>query len=187
MLATEQDQVADLRTELANMDASIATLRQESRLAVENADHLQGLLHDREDDLTTYSQRLSSKEEEIAQLHDKLSSLTREHSRVTSEQSRTVSDITVREAEIRRQLEDAIRAKTEAQVDASSLRESLSSLQDDIEKLRRQVHELKKENADQDIKIVQMERQQEKDKVDNYGLNIALEAKQQELELVSDG
>ena len=58
-------------------------------------------------------------------------------------------------------------------------------LNTELEKLRRQVHDLKQESADKEVKIVQLTKSRNQDKEDMQGLNIALDSKQQELELVS--
>jgi predicted nuclease with TOPRIM domain len=57
--------------------------------------------------------------------------------------------------------------------------------QDELEHLRRQVHELQKESADKEVRIAQLSKQRMQDREDLEGLNLALDSKQQELELVS--
>ncbi|KAF9006335.1 hypothetical protein BDZ89DRAFT_1233283 [Hymenopellis radicata] len=46
------------------------------------------------------------------------------------------------------------------------------------------VHELKNDSANKDLKITQLHKEREKDRADVDGLNMALESKQQELELI---
>ena len=55
---------------------------------------------------------------------------------------------------------------------------------EEVERLRRHVHSLQQESADKEVKIVQMMKQHSLDKEDLQGLNIALDSKQQELQLV---
>ncbi|KAJ7893967.1 hypothetical protein B0H14DRAFT_3662083 [Mycena olivaceomarginata] len=57
-------------------------------------------------------------------------------------------------------------------------------LKDEIERLRGQIHELQQESADKEVNIVQITKQRAQDKEDLKGLNIALDSKQQELELL---
>ena len=160
-------------------------MRRERQAAVEEAAHFEKLLVERDAEVATCSKKLTAKEEELDTLRDELSSLRREHNRLLSEHDRAVSSVDGREADARKQIDDAIRAQTEAVMEAENLQDRVDTLQEEVEKLRRQVHELKKQSADQDVKIVQMERQHDQDKEDKLGLNIALDSKQQELELVS--
>jgi chromosome segregation ATPase len=55
----------------------------------------------------------------------------------------------------------------------------------EIERLKGQTRELQQESADKEVRIVQITKQRAQDKQDLEGLNIALDSKQQELELVS--
>lgn len=167
------------------MDEQFSQLQRERQAAAENITHLEKLLEERDAELDTFTKKLSSKEEEIDSLRDELSSLRREHARLASEHDRAISSVGGREADARKQVEEALRSQTEAQMEAKSLQDRVDTLQEEVEKLRRQVHELKKQSADQDVKFVQMQRQHEQDKEDKLGLNIALDSKQQELELVS--
>jgi chromosome segregation ATPase len=77
-----------------------------------------------------------------------------------------------------------VRAKAEADVEINASRDRIVELQEEVERLRRHVHGLQQESADKEVKIVQMMKQHSLDKEDLQGLNIALDSKQQELQLV---
>ena len=111
--------------------------------------------------------------------------MKREHARIVNEQSRTLQDVVAREVEARAAMEAMVREKAENEVQAVSLKERVSALTAEVERLRRQVHELQQESADKEVKLVQLHKQRSQDKDDINGLNIALDSKQQELELVS--
>ena len=111
--------------------------------------------------------------------------MKREHARIVNEQSRTLQDVVAREVEARAAMEGMVREKAEADVQVNSLKERTSALTAEVERLRRQVHELQQESADKEVKLVQLAKQRAQDKEDLNGLNIALDSKQQELELVS--
>ena len=111
--------------------------------------------------------------------------MKREHARIVNEQSRTLQDVVAREVEARAAMEAMVREKAENEVQAASLKERVSALTAEVERLRRQVHELQQESADKEVKLVQLQKQRSQDKEDINGLNIALDSKQQELELVS--
>jgi hypothetical protein len=68
--------------------------------------------------------------------------------------------------------------------EARNLRERIASMQEEMDKLRQTVQVLKQQSADQDVKMLQMEKRHDQDVEDKLGLNIALDSKQQELELV---
>lgn len=97
-------------------------------------------------------------------------------------------------------LEEELRVTTEANAEAQhQLLEKVSQLQQEksdietergnlsseISRLRIHVQQLQKDSAVMEVTIVQLNKQRDQDKVDIGGLNIALESKQQELELVS--
>lgn len=110
--------------------------------------------------------------------------MKREHARTVNEQSRKLQDVVAREVESRAAMESMVREKAEHDVQVGSLTDRVSALTTEIEKLRRQVHELQQESADKEMKLVQLQKQRAQDKEDMNGLNIALDSKQQELELV---
>jgi hypothetical protein len=64
-------------------------------------------------------------------------------------------------------------------------KERVGSLMDEVAKLRRTVHEMQQTSAAREVTIVQLRKERERDREDVNGLNIALDSKQQELELVS--
>ena len=78
-----------------------------------------------------------------------------------------------------------MRGKGEADIAADALRERVGALEAEQEKLRKQVRDLQAESANREVNIAQMEKQRDRDREDLQGLNIALDSKQQELELVS--
>ena len=71
-----------------------------------------------------------------------------------------------------------------ADVEFKASRDRIVGLKEEVEQLRRHVHSLQQESADKEVKIVQMMKQHSLDKEDLQGLNIALDSKQQELQLV---
>ncbi|KAL5525229.1 hypothetical protein ACEPAF_9098 [Sanghuangporus sanghuang] len=71
-----------------------------------------------------------------------------------------------------------------AEVESRELREKLAKMQEENEKLRKNINVLKHESADQDVRVLQLEKMHDQDTEDKLGLNIALDSKQQELELI---
>jgi chromosome segregation ATPase len=96
-----------------------------------------------------------------------------------------ITDLTTRANGAQAELGAAARDKGDADATVNSLRERIATLEADLEKLGKQVRDLQTESANREVQIAQMEKQREKDREDLQGLNIALDSKQQELELVS--
>jgi chromosome segregation ATPase len=113
-----------------------------------------------------------------------MAGMKREHSRVLDEQNRALQEFAGQEGEARMHMEVLIRQKAEADVEMRTLKDRVGALKDEVERLRRQVHELQQESADKEVKMLQVTKQRAQDKEDLQGLNIALDSKQQELELV---
>jgi hypothetical protein len=114
-----------------------------------------------------------------------MSKMKRDHARTLDEQIRALQDTVGQEGETRQRMELLVKEKAAGDIELSTLKDRVAALKEEIERLRRQVHELQQESADKEVKIVQITKQREKDKEDLQGLNIALDSKQQELELVS--
>lgn len=142
-------------------------------------------LHRRDEEIAEFSQKVRAQELEAENLREELGKLKREHAHVLNEQSRALKEATGSEGEARKQLQDLVRQKAEADVELKSTKDRLESLKNEMERLRKHVRDLQQESADKEVKIVQFTKQHAQDKEDIQGLNIALDAKQQELELVS--
>ena len=104
---------------------------------------------------------------------------------MTDEHRRALADLTTRAEGTQVELEAAVQGKDDADAVVHSLRERIGTLEAELEKLGKQVRDLQTESANKEVSIAQMEKQRERDREDLHGLNIALDSKQQELELVS--
>ena len=123
----------------------------------ENVARLEENVRQRDTEIVDYSACVVEREMVAEQLREQISNLKREHSRI----------------------------KAEADMAVGTLKERDNTLKEEVSGLRRQVHELQQESADKEVKLVQLMKQRSQDKEDIHGLNIALDSKQQELELVS--
>ena len=123
-------------------------------------------------------------EYEVEQLRTELASLRREHARIQTDHARSLSEAEVRASDAVELRNDTARRHYAAEAEARELREKLEKMQEENDKLRKSVNLLKQQSADQDVKILQLQKTHEQDTEDKLGLNIALDSKQQELELV---
>ena len=110
--------------------------------------------------------------------------MQREHAHLVSDQTRALREAANQEDESKTRVDQLVRAKAEADVEIKVSRDRIVVLKEEVERLRRHVHSLQQESADKEVKIVQMTKQHSLDKEDLQGLNIALDSKQQELQLV---
>ena len=113
-----------------------------------------------------------------------MSKIKREHAHLVNEQTRALRDAAAQEDESKARVDLLVQAKAEADVEIKTSRDRIVVLKEEVERLRRHVHSLQQESADKEVKIVQLMKQHSLDKGDIQGLNIALDSKQQELELV---
>jgi hypothetical protein len=121
---------------------------------------------------------------EVENLHEEISTIKREHAHLINEQTKALRDAAGREDESKARMDQLVRAKAEADVQIKSSRDRIIVLKEEVEGLRRHVRSPQQESAHKEVKIVQMTKQHPLDKMDLQGLNIMLDSKQQELELV---
>ncbi|KAJ7431233.1 hypothetical protein FB451DRAFT_436193 [Mycena latifolia] len=153
-----------LKQTLQARENRIVELGHERQYALDNVSRLEENIRRRDAEVAEYSQRNLKREAEIEELREQMSRMKREHATT---------------------LEAALATKTaEADQQTRQAKERAGDLKDEIERLRRQIHELQQESADKEVKIVQITKQRAQDKEDLQGLNIALDSKQQELELL---
>lgn len=162
----------------------MSTLENERQYAYDSVSRLQDNIRQRDAEINDLTKRFRDREAEVEEIREALTRQRREHARIVDEQSRKLSEVVAREVESRHSMEQAVRERAETDVLTNTLQERVGMLNEELEKLRRQVHELQQESADKEVKLAQASKQRAQDKEDLQGLNIALDSKQQELELV---
>ena len=179
-----QEQVTDLTHDLQERDDKVSDLEQERQFANDNVARLEENLRTRDAEISHITQRVLERESELEHLREEMSTIKREHAHLINEQTRALRDAAGQEDESKARVDQLVRAKAEADVEIKTSRDRIIVLKEEVERLRRHVHSLQQESADKEVKIVQMTKQHSLDKEDLQGLNIALDSKQQELELV---
>ena len=170
---------------IAQRDARIEDLDKERQFVLENIERLENNLRRRDAEVEEYAHRVMERESEAEDLREEMNTMKREHARIVDEQNRALQDVASRQGEDKMHIEMALRQKAEVDVEARMSKERVSVLTEEVERLRRQVHDLQQESADREVRLVQANKQIAQAQDDNQGLNIALDSKQQELELVS--
>ncbi|KAG7087433.1 hypothetical protein E1B28_013399 [Marasmius oreades] len=173
-----------LAHKLQEREARINELEMECRFNADNVARLEKNIEQRDQEVSALNERVLSQEKEVERISENMTKMTREHTRIVNEQMRDLQDSAMREGEARGEMESLLKSQAEANVVLRTSREKINSLQEEAEKLRRQVHQLQQDSADKEVKIVQLMKGRDRDKEDLNGLNIALDSKQQELELI---
>ncbi|KAF8895062.1 hypothetical protein CPB85DRAFT_1440417 [Mucidula mucida] len=102
-------------------------------------------------------------------------------SRLKEERDQEKADI---QARYRREEEKAYQEKMSVRQERDRALQDLARLEDEAKEADSLKIELENLNANKDLKITQLHKEREKDRADVDGLNMALESKQQELELI---
>ncbi|KZT66598.1 hypothetical protein DAEQUDRAFT_674650 [Daedalea quercina L-15889] len=174
----------ELTRALQERDAQVTALTQERQYATDRAARFEAQLKARDAEAEEMRERVREAEVAKDAAEEDVARMKREHARIVNEQSRTLQEVVAREVEARANFEALLREKGETGVELGTLRDRAGALQDEIERLRKQVHALQHESADKEVRLVNLQKQRAQDKQDLQGLNIALDSKQQELELV---
>ena len=182
------DQISQLEREKSDIDTECISFAQAKEKANSEVVRLKEEL-----DASNEANR-----EALCRLHDQISQLGRGKSEVETERNGLVlameksgTDILKLTEELRvtneanreaqHRLHDRVSQLERAKGDVETERDDLSS---EIVRLRVHIQQLQKDSAVMEVTIVQLNKQLDQDKEDINGLNIALESKQQELELV---
>ncbi|KAG1807788.1 uncharacterized protein BJ212DRAFT_1485365 [Suillus subaureus] len=183
-----ENQRVELESELQRAteehETRITCLTAELTFANENVFRLESNIKERDAAISTLTTTLLTRTDEAESLREELTTIKVEHSRAFSSQTRALQDLQTQEKDLRTQLEVAVREKAESDIMLGMSKERVGSLMDEVAKLRRTVHEMQQTSAARDVTILQLRKERERDREDVNGLNIALDSKQQELELI---
>ncbi|KAJ2914892.1 hypothetical protein MD484_g5514, partial [Candolleomyces efflorescens] len=183
-LQQEQEHAEGLAAAVQTHETRIAQLEEELQFANESNTRLQEGNRKRDGEVEDYQKRVLRSENESEGLREELATLKREYMRLLDEQERRNRESTSQDSEIKANFERIIKQKAESDVELKTTRDQVIALKDEVDRLRRHVHSLQQESADKEVKIVHLEKQKSIAEQDMMGLNIALDSKQQELELM---
>jgi chromosome segregation ATPase len=169
---------------LLRNESRVNELKQEKQFADERIVRLEENLRKRDEEVAKYSQRFAEGEAEVEHLREEMSWFKRDHERVLSERSRSLIDALRQKEVMEKNLEDVIRSKVEVDLELKASREREGRIVLEIEELKRDLKAVKMDNADKEVRILQIMKRSERERENLVGLGIALESKQQELELV---
>ncbi|KAK0433651.1 hypothetical protein EV421DRAFT_2088558 [Armillaria borealis] len=167
----EEERAADLSQCLHERDEQIAALEEQHESEITR---LADELGKRDEEAAEYSRRSAQRQAELEELHSQKMNMRQEMARMQEEHARALEEAARREGESNARAETALKEKVQ----------DVGALKDEVERLRRHMQELQQDSANKDLKLTQMHKEREKDRSDVDGLNMALDAKQQELELI---
>jgi chromosome segregation ATPase len=170
---------------IQELQSDLHQLDEERRFAVDEAERLRSNLRNREEETSADGKRMASIIEEKDELALELSRVKRDHAKLLSLTQQLEGDTNSREVTLRKEVQEMARRAAEEQTARESLDAMVKSLKDELERSQKQIGQLKARNADQDLEIMQIQKSRTKDQDEKTGLEIALQAKQQELDLVS--
>ncbi|KAJ3773122.1 hypothetical protein FB446DRAFT_642254 [Lentinula raphanica] len=184
MRQVTEDLQQQIQSTMKESETRIAELEMERQYSLNEISRLESNIEQRDSDVEKYSARVVDLEKDIETLRERLSSINREHDRVISERERALQVATEHDKETTEQMKDLLERQGEQNAELRMTKDQVNSLQAEVDRLRRQVHVLQQESADKEVKIVQLSKQHDNAKEDLIQMNMALDSKQQELELL---
>ncbi|KAH8830814.1 hypothetical protein DL96DRAFT_976113 [Flagelloscypha sp. PMI_526] len=183
-LSHAKEDVDGLRQHLQEKEAEINKLGHEKTYNTAAIARLEESIRALTADAKIASDRVRHTESEAEELREQLGAITRKHNQLVEDHARSLAAAASHDDEATVRLENLLKEKQEKAIEMESSQKQVSALTQEIERLHRQVQELQQQSADREVKLLQVTKQREKDREDMQGLNIALDAKQQELELI---
>ncbi|VDC00888.1 unnamed protein product [Peniophora sp. CBMAI 1063] len=183
-LRDEQDRVDELTVELQARQDHVDSLEQELKFAKDSTAIAERNLSERNTEMEHLAQRFVKSEDDVEDLREQLSSARREADRAKEDARRTASELETAQSGVKMQIEEAVRDKAAAEVEAESLRSRVEKSEAEVEKLRKTVHVLRQESASKDLELQKAQKERDDAKDDVFNMNLALDSKQQELEMV---
>lgn len=177
-----QAEVQERDNRLEDLEKQRRTLRQQ---ALDSMSHLESNNKQHLMQINEYTSRIHQAEVEKDAMLTQLDEAKNRRESDADNLSRELRDATRRGEEAKAQTAFASEQKNAAEEQVRQGAQRIVGLQEELDRLRRQVQELQQQSADNEVKRMQMSKQREKDMEDISGLNMALDSKQQELELVS--
>lgn len=159
-------------------DQRITQLEQELQHFQEDKAH-------QDEELESLQRKVDAANREAESLREELSNLGREFNRLLDDQSRMEQDTITQDMELKSKFENAESQKAASESELKTAKDQVAALKEETDRLRRHVQTLQQESADKEVKVANLEKQKAMAKSDIMGLNIALDSKQQELDLVS--
>ncbi|KAG8860613.1 hypothetical protein FRB91_002500 [Serendipita sp. 411] len=183
-LQASRQHVEDLMASHLDLQRKLEEVQQEQVFAAENAEQLEQFLTSRDQEIETLEDKCQQQFTELESLRGRLKNNEKEYTRQLADRTRHIQDLEM-QLQISNERSDLILNDTaERDVYLTTLEEKANGRLEENERMRRRVHDLEQESAAKEMRLVELSKDNERVKDDNANLNIALDAKQQELELI---
>jgi chromosome segregation ATPase len=197
---SEEAHEMKLQAEVANLKNQIAVLVAADGTSTETIHGLEANLRQRDDDLELVTHKLGLVRQDMDAKAKQLADMEDSHRREMENGERSNRDLEdrlrtaaqtlqAREEELeltRNDLHTSVRASASAVAEAAGSKARLDLMSAEIDRLQHEVAQLRSKSANKDLQIAQLQKSRDQLKEDKEMLNIALDSKQQELEIVSD-
>jgi chromosome segregation ATPase len=160
-------------------------LDEERRFAVDDAERLKQNLVMREEVISSDSKKMANLVLEKDELANEVARVRKENARLHEANQRQSDELAAREHELQVEREALARDKAEVDVTRENVDSHVGALEEDLRRAQKVIAEMKAKSADTEVEILQLQKTRAKEREDKEGLEIALQAKQQELEMVS--
>ena len=190
-LETERDdsssEIVQLRAHIQQLQKDSAVMEDAQRQLHRQISQLEREKSDVERERNTLAQAVEKANAEVSNLEterdDSSSEIVRLHAHIQQlqEDSAVMEEA---QRQLHRQISQLEREKSDVEGERNTLEMERDDSSSEIVRLRAHIQQLQKDSAVMEVTIVQLNKQLDQDKEDIDGLNIALESKQQELELV---
>lgn len=184
LLQDEQARVEELEQALHDREDHITELIQEHQQALDSAAQLEENLRLRDGGESALRRRVRDAEAEAESALEELSRIKREHAQVLESKARELSTVLTREADARAQMQATLKERTNDDAGSSRVQDQTRALEEQVRGLRQQLQELQQGSADKDMKIARLAKERKQMRDDMENMNMAVDSKQQELEMV---
>ncbi|KZT53167.1 hypothetical protein CALCODRAFT_501376 [Calocera cornea HHB12733] len=157
---------------------------QEREEATEAKERLESLVREQDNDLASTTMRIMEGEKEIDTLRGEMAQLKRDYERQLASQARKIDEAMHRAEEAEQAKNEMIRRTAMEDVNNDGWKSKVQVLKDENDKMRKEVHDLQMHMRDKELEVERLKKSRQDIKDDKDGLNLALEAKQQELDLL---
>lgn len=170
--------VQELQSDLHQLD-------EERRFAVDEAERFRQNLRVRGEEASADNRKLATLVREKDDLEAEVTRVRRENARLLENQQHQQGDVTLREDMLRQELEEEVKKRAEEEVSREALDARVKSLEEELLVSKKKAGDLTLQRSNAEFELIQLRKTIEKDHQAKANLEIALMAKQQELDLVS--
>ncbi|KAG8835934.1 hypothetical protein FRC17_000019 [Serendipita sp. 399] len=183
-LEASRQHVDNLMASHSDLQRKLEEAQQEKEFAIENTEQLEQTLETRDHEIEALEDRCQQQFTELEGLRGHLTNADKDYTRQLADRERRIQELQGQLQLSNERSNQMLCDTAERDVYLATLEEKANGRLEENERMRRRVHELEQESATKEMELVELQKDNERFKDDIANLNIALDAKQQELELI---